>query len=81
MDPLIVLLLLGMLCMVAMPLMMLFGGRRHWMDRFADRTSSMLERGPETAREILDRRYASGEITNVGYQAMLDDLEPPVVPK
>jgi uncharacterized membrane protein len=51
------------------------------MDRFADRTSSMLERGPETAREILDRRYASGEITNVGYQAMLDDLEPPVVPK
>jgi len=75
MDPPFVLLLLGLLCMAAMPLMMLFGGNRHWMDWYADRSASTFGDRPVTAREILDRRYARGEITKERYHAMIVDLD------
>ena len=75
MDPLLILLLMGLICMVGMAPMMLFGGHRHWMGWYSDRTSSTFDNRPETAREILDRRYTSGEITKESYQAMLVDLD------
>ena len=75
MDPFLVLLLLGVICMAAMAPMMLFGGHRHWMGWDPDHRSRFSDR-PESARHILDRRYASGEITKDSYQAMLVDLEP-----
>ena len=75
MDPLLVLLLLGVICMAAMVPMMLFGGHRHWMGWYSDLASSRVDDRPETAREILDRRYASGDITKESYQAMVVDLE------
>lgn len=74
MDPFLVLLLLGVICMAAMAPMMLFGGHRHWAAWSSDHASRFDDR-PETARQILDRRYASGEITKDTYQAMLVDLE------
>jgi len=33
--------------------------------------------GPETARAVLDRRYAEGELTKEQYEAMKRDLEQP----
>ena len=33
--------------------------------------------GPETAQQILDRRYASGEITQEQHEAMKQYLQPP----
>ena len=74
MDPFLVLLLLGVICMAAMATMMLFGDHRHWMGWYPDRRSRFDDR-PESARHILDRRYARGEITKDSYQAMLVDLE------
>ena len=74
MDPFLVLLLLGVICMAARAPMMLFGGHRHWMGWDSDHRSRLGDR-PESARHILDRRYASGEITKDSYQAMLVDLE------
>jgi uncharacterized membrane protein len=73
MDPFLVLLLLGVICMAAMAPMMLFGGHRHWMGWYSDR--SAFEERPETARAILDRRYASGEITKESYEAMIVELD------
>lgn len=74
MDPFLVLLLLGVICMAAMAPMMLFGGHRHWTGWSTDHASRFDDR-PESARQILDRRYASGEITKDRYQAMLVELE------
>lgn len=74
MDPFLVLLLLGGICMAAMAPMMLFGGHHHWTGWSLDHASRFDDRS-ETARQILDRRYASGEITKESYQAMLVDLE------
>ena len=59
-----------LLCLLFMVVMMLAcGGVRfrfgHW-DRRAD--------GGETARRILDRRYASGELDKGQYDAMRGDL-------
>lgn len=78
MGPILVLLLLGVICMAAMAPMMLLGGLRHWMGWYSDHTSR-LEDPSETARQILDCRYAGGEITKDSYQAMLVDLEPRAV--
>ena len=33
--------------------------------------------GPEPARDVLDRRYAEGELTKEQYEAMKRDLERP----
>lgn len=73
MDPLLALFLLGLICMVSMVPMMFFGGHRHWMAWHSDRPTPF-DGHEATAREILDRRYANGEITNERYQAMLTDL-------
>ncbi len=73
MDPLLVLLLLMLVCMGAMAPIMLFGRHRHWMGDYSDRPSSLDP--PEAARQILDRRYATGEITKERYEAIGADLD------
>lgn len=81
MEPLVVLAVLWLLCMAVMaPMMLLWRGR--WMPgRFMyGRFGSEEPPPPETARQILDRRYASGEITEERYQAMRAELDGPATP-
>ncbi len=57
-------------CLLFMAIMMI-AGRGMWF-RFGHRTRS--GNGRETTREILERRYASGEIGKDQYDAMRHDL-------
>lgn len=68
------LLLLCLMCMVPMALMMLRGGGGRWMPFWGCGPSSPESESP-TPRQILDRRYATGEITDERYQAMRAELE------
>ncbi|HJW21456.1 MAG TPA: SHOCT domain-containing protein [Candidatus Limnocylindrales bacterium] len=72
MDWLLVFLVMGLICMAAMVPMMWFGGSR-WSRGFHSRDWSHFG-DPEDARAILDRRYASGELTPERYQAMRAEL-------
>lgn len=68
------LLLLCLVCMVPITVMMLRGvGGRWWP--FSGRGASAGDSESPTARQILDRRKAGGEITDERYQAMRADLE------
>ena len=75
------LLLLCLACMVPMALIMIRGRGARWMP-FWGRETSASGTEPLTPRQILDRRYASGELTDERYQAMRNDLEagPPADP-
>ena len=78
MDWVLLLVLLCILCMAAMVPMMLFGDRQYGRMPFWDVDRQAADR-QETAHEILDRRYANGELTPERYQQMrleLDEREP-----
>jgi uncharacterized membrane protein len=68
------LLLLCLVCMVPMTLMMFRGLGARWLPFWGSGTSAGHSE-PPTPRQILDRGYASGEITDERYQAMRNDLE------
>ena len=72
MDWLLVFVVLGLICMAAMVPMMWFGGGRWSHGSHAHHWSHLGD--AEDARGILDRRYASGELTPERYQAMRAEL-------
>ncbi len=74
MDWLAVLIALWVLCMLMMVPMAIFARRAGWMG-FMGHTHHAHGWDHETPREILDRRYANGELTNETYRSMLDDLD------
>jgi putative membrane protein len=59
-------------CMIAMAGMMF---RRRWWMGMRHGIGSSPDRARETPRQILDRRFASGELTREEYQTRLRDLE------
>jgi uncharacterized membrane protein len=72
MDWLFFFVVLGLICMAAMVPMMWFGGSR-WAPGFHSHDWAH-PNDAEDARAILDRRYASGELTPERYQEMRADL-------
>jgi putative membrane protein len=65
------LLMMG-LCLVMMLMMM-----RHCGGVFIGRRHGRNVSSGESSREILDRRYARGDLTKAQYDAMLSDIENP----
>lgn len=63
---------LFLFCMIGMAAMMF--RRRGWMG-MRHGIGGPPDRARETPRQILDRRFASGELTREEYQTMLRDLE------
>ncbi len=76
MDWVLFLALMCLLCMGGMAVMMFAGGGRGmWWGHVHDHHLSGRDDGIETAREVLDRRYANGEITEERYRAMRLDVD------
>ncbi len=74
MDWILFLALMCLLCMGGMAVMMLAGGGHGmWWGHVHD--SHLPDAPLDTARDILDRRYANGEITEERYRAMLLDVD------
>ncbi len=75
MDWILFLALMCLLCMGGMAVMMLAGGGHGmWWGHGHDSHLSHRDDRIETPDEVLDRRYANGEITEERYRAMRADL-------
>ena len=63
-----------------MGLIWLFGGFACWAGiraaRFGQAVPVLRDQGPESAEELLKRRYARGEIDKNAYEGKLIDLRP-----
>jgi uncharacterized membrane protein len=62
-----------LLCLIFMVLMM-FGRMSCGHSPFGRRDRAQTSSGSETPRQILDRRYVSGQITKEQYKAMRSDV-------
>ena len=64
-------LIFPLFCLLFMAIMMIACGGMRFRFGHHDRSSD----GGETARQVLERRYASGEIDKSQYEAVLRDLD------
>ncbi len=82
MDWILFLALMCLFCMGGMAVMMLAGGGHGmwWGHRYDSHLSGRDDR-IDSAREVLDRRYANGELTEERYRAMRVDVDTEASPQ